>query len=243
MEKITKAIILAGGEGTRLRPVTYEIPKSLLTVHKKPIISYLVELFAAYGVREVKVIIRSVERNEFEWWMKRWGRNHGKINISFEEEPKPMGTIGYVARYLGAWVKNETFFVTNGDELKEIDLAEMERHHREQKGEATLALIEVSNPHEYGVAVLDGHRITRFIEKPKEPPSNFINGGFYIFEPVALGRLNEQIKSGQEFLMSEKDLFPRIAAAGKLVAYKASGRWCDCGNFERWEKAMKEWPI
>ena len=85
MKEITKAIILAGGEGTRLRPVTLEIPKPLLTVRRKPIVNYLIELFRKHGVREVKVIIRPKDREEFSWWLQRWGGVFDGISVSVEE--------------------------------------------------------------------------------------------------------------------------------------------------------------
>lgn len=237
-----KAIILAGGLGTRLRPVTYETPKPLITVRRKPILNYLVELFGRHGVREVAVVIRPDDRAEFEWWLRRWQGQLNGVRVSFAEEPEPMGTLGYLAHTLHAWAGSEPFYFTNGDELKEMDLTAMLAHHTTQHGLGTIALVQVPNPHEYGVPVLKGDAIVDFLEKPASPPSNFINSGLYVLEPKALAYVAEDVRDGKKFLMVEKDLFPRLAKDGKLMAYRGSGRWYDCGTLERWDKAIKEWP-
>jgi len=103
-------------------------------------------------------------------------------------------------------------------------------------------LVKVPNPEEYGVAVLNEPHIIEFLEKPQKPPTNLISSGLYLIQPEALDYFSERLKAGQEFLMIEKDLFPRLAQDRKLVAYKSSGKWYDCGNLARWERAIKEWP-
>ena len=236
-----KAIILAGGKGTRLYPVTLETPKPLLTVNRKPIINYLIELFADHGVQEIKVVIRPQDREEFEWWQSRWQKHFKNVSVSFEEETEPMGTLGYWAHQLADWTGNEPFFLTNGDELKQVDLSEMKKHHQQNKGLVTIALVQVPNPSEYGVAILNNHQIIEFLEKPANPPTNLISSGLYIVDPAAISYLSSRVKNGEKFLMIEKDLFPHLAKDGKLVAYKTQGKWYDCGNLERWEKAIKEW--
>ncbi|PIT92411.1 MAG: hypothetical protein COU08_02810 [Candidatus Harrisonbacteria bacterium CG10_big_fil_rev_8_21_14_0_10_42_17] len=235
-----KAIILAGGKGTRLRPITLEIPKPLITVKRRPIINYLIEMFQHHGVTETKIVIRPEDREEFRWWKKRWGEMMSGMDISFAEEPEPMGTIGYWVHELKNWTGSEPFFYTNGDELKEIDLTEMKKIHETNEALATLALVEVERPEEYGVAVLEGSIITHFLEKPENPPSNLISGGLYLFDPKVIDHISEE-KRNNPFLMAEQDLFPNLANIGKLTAYKAKGRWYDCGSLERWEKAINEW--
>lgn len=244
-----KAIILAGGQGTRLYPVTLEIPKPLLTIKRKPIATHLVELFRDHGVKEVRLIIRPQDRDEFEWWRKRWSDAMAGVEVGFEEETKPMGTIGYWAHVLRNWTKDEPFFLTNGDELKGVDLTAMAAHHNKTGGLATIALVEVPNPQEYGVAVLEGDMIVQFLEKPQNPPTNLINSGLYIVDPAVIRYLKptlsqaegRNLESAEKFLMIEKDLFPYLAQDKKLAAYKAAGQWFDCGNLQRWEKAIKEW--
>lgn len=238
---IKKAIILAGGQGTRLRPVTLEIPKPLITINRRPIVNYLVNSFVNHGVEEVKIVIRPQDREEFEWWLKRWGGDFKNVKVSFEEESSPMGTFGYWAHHLRNWTGEEPFFLTNGDELKDINLSEMYGHHKNLGALATIALVTVPNPNEYGVAVLENHYISEFLEKPQNPPSNLISSGLYIIDPRSIDCLEDKIKNGRQFLMVEKDLFPVLAKQKQLLGYKANGKWFDCGNLERWEKAIKEW--
>ena len=240
---IEKAIILAGGKGTRLYPVTLETPKPLLTINKKPIINYLIELFGLHGVEEVRVVIRPQDREDFEWWLRRWENAFGGINVALAEEAEPMGTIGYWTHALQNWTGQEQFFLTNGDELKEINLKEMAESHEKSGGLATIALVKVARPQEYGVAVLanDSDRIIDFLEKPPVPPSDLVSSGLYILDPKVADYLKHHVKNGQKFLMAEKDLFPQLAQDKKLFAYKSQGKWFDCGNLERWEKAIKVW--
>jgi len=229
-----KALILAGGKGTRLYPVTLETPKPLLTVRKKPIINYLIELFLQQGVHEIGISINSSHKEDFQWWYKRWWN---KYPFRFFEETEPMGTFGGL---VGAahWVKNENFYVTNGDELKHIDLAAMRDFQHEHQAPAVIALVEVERPHEYGVAVLEGPKIKKFLEKPQKPPTKFISSGLYYFTPEIFNYFDFD---HWRFAMLEKDLFPKLAQMGKLYGFPYKGKWFDTGTFERWQKAIEEW--
>ncbi len=232
-----KALILAGGLGTRLRPITYEIPKPLLPVKKRPILNHLIQLFDRYGASEIGVLVSRSHENDFALWRKNWEHDlpNEKISIFFEE--KPSGTFGWL-KNLRPWLADEKFILSNGDELKDLNLQKLKDFHEANSPVATIALVPVPNPHEYGVPVLDNHRILEFIEKPQNPPSHFINSGLYILEPEIFNYANLD----QDFLMIEKDVFPKVAAAGRLIGLKfEDGRWYDCGNLERWEKAMNEW--
>jgi NDP-sugar pyrophosphorylase family protein len=227
-----KAVILAGGKGTRLYPVTYEIPKPLLPVKKKPIINYLVDLFLKYGVREIAVSVSKDFRPEFDWWKKRY---YPKNKISFLEEKKPLGTFGGLG-YLKKWIGRDQFFLTNGDELKKIDLKKMAKFHSQYPVLGTIALVGVRNPQDYGVAVCKKGIIQKFVEKPKNPPSRYINSGFYLLSPEVFG-----YHPGAKFCMVEQDLFPQLAKEGKLAGFKFNGSWMDCGTFSRYEQALKNW--
>lgn len=238
---VRRAIILAGGKGTRLYPVTLETPKPLLTINKKPIINYLIEMFGGYGVQEIVIVIRPSDQEDFRWWEKRWKDKLPSIDFRFFVEDEPMGTLGSWAHKLYEWTGSEPFFLTNGDELKEINLSELTERHREAKALVTIAAVSVPNPSEYGVLVLDGGNICDFLEKPKNPPCNLISSGLYLIDPAARDYLKEPIFKREKFLMIEKDLFPQLAKIGKLAAYKSNGKWFDCGNIQRWEKAIKEW--
>ncbi len=232
-----KAVILAGGLGTRLRPVTYEIPKPLLPVKKKPIINHLLEFFLRHDISDFAILISRSHENDFQRW-KENNRNelgNAKINIFFEE--KPRGTFGGLS-LLKDWLGKETFILSNGDELKDFDLNRFIEFHKNKKGAGTIAMVKVPNPQEYGVPILNGHHIREFLEKPDPAPSEYISSGLYALEPEIL----DYADFSKEFLMIEKDIFPKLAAEGKLMGMKIeNGRWFDCGNLERWEKAIKEW--
>lgn len=232
-----KAVILAGGLGTRLRPVTYEIPKPLVPVRKKPILNHLLELFSRHGVQEVGVLASSAHEDDFRRWQKAWSDElpPGKISIFYEE--KPRGTFGGM-QPLREWLGQEPFIFSNGDELKDFDLTGLAKFHAEHKPVGTIALVRVPNPQEYGVPVMDEHRVVDFMEKPENPPSDYINSGLYVLSP----EIFDAADFNKENLMIEKDIFPKLAAEGKLNGLKMEdGRWYDCGNLERWERAMREW--
>ena len=241
--QVKKAIILAGGKGTRLYPVTLETPKPLLTVNKKPIINYLIDMFKKHGVQEIAITVRKGDFEDFSWWLKRWQNVLSGVWVKLIVEEEPMGTFGLWSHQLHSWTAGERFFLTNGDELKDVDLSEMSKHHDKTGAFATIATVEVENPSEYGVLVFDGEHVKSFLEKPANPPTKFISSGLYLINPEVRGYLLEDIQKGNKFLMIEKDLFPKLAAERKLAAYKSNGRWFDCGNLERWEKAIKEWGI
>ncbi|MEK7181161.1 MAG: nucleotidyltransferase family protein [Patescibacteria group bacterium] len=230
-----KGIILAGGLGTRLRPITYEIPKPLITVKKRPIINYIIDLFRKHGISDVGVIINRQHESDFIHWQKDWQDELSKTSLFYEE--KPAGTFGWL-KNLRDWIGNEKFILSNGDELKDFDLTALKNFHEKHSPVATIALVKVPNPQEYGVPVLFNHLVQDFLEKPSQPPSDFVNSGLYILEPAIF----DFADLNQEFLMIEKDVFPRVAKAGKLAGMKMeNSRWYDCGNLERWEKAIKEW--
>ena len=125
MPSVTKGVILAGGSGTRLLPLTLEIPKPLITIRKTPLINYNLSLFNAYGVRDVKVIIRPSDRKDYDRWLREYRNAFPDMQIELIEEPAPMGTMGYVFHHLREWMAGEDIFVTNGDDIKKVDLGAM----------------------------------------------------------------------------------------------------------------------
>tara|TARA_Y100000310_G_scaffold345858_1_gene471577 strand:- start:10333 stop:11040 length:708 start_codon:yes stop_codon:yes gene_type:complete len=228
----SKAVLLVGGKGTRLRPITYSIPKALIDVNGKTITEHLVELLKGHGVQEVVFSVGYLKEKIKDHF--KTGENHG-VKVSYIEEEDFLGTAGPLLLHKDNL--NETFIAGNGDELKEIDIKEMYKFHKESGGLATLALTKVEDPTQYGVADIDGNKIKRFVEKPskEEAPSNLINAGFYIMEPEVI----DLIKPG--FCMLEQDVFPQLAEQGKLFGFPFSGKWFDVGTHERYEIAKREW--
>ena len=239
-----RVVILAGGSGTRLQPVTLEIPKPLLNVQKKPILSHLVAFFNRHGIADSIILIHKNHKEDYQWWKKRYHKELPK-NLRIKIEPKPLGTFGGL-KYLNKDL-TESFILSNGDELKDFNLTDLIKSHKNnsQHPVATIALVKVKNPSDYGVPIRKGSRIEKFLEKPKNPClpvgrhlSNFISSGLYVLEP----EIFQYADWSRGFLMIEKDIFPKLADAGKLAGYKIkNGRWFDCGILERWEKAIKGW--
>ncbi len=234
---IRRAIILAGGDGTRLRPITLEIPKPLVPVQGTPIATWLVRLFARHGVEEITVIYPTKWKTQFETWAV---GAQGIAPITLFEETEKMGTLGAIAHEMTH--DNAPMFVTNGDELKGLDLNQLKVFHDEQRTQdvtyaATIALVRVPNPSEYGVAEMNETRIARFHEKPAIPPSTLISSGLYVIEPSVL----QEIDRAKRYLMFERDLFPSLAAQRRLGGCSLDGQWYDCGTPERWERAIHEW--
>ncbi len=227
-----RAVILAGGAGTRLYPITKELPKPLLPIKRKPILNYLVDLFYSYGIKEIAVLINKDFREDFNWWLKRY---YPKNKIKIVEEEKPLGTFGGLW-LLKDWISNKPFFLTNGDELKEINLTEMVNFHQKIKTLATVALIKVPNPKDYGVAIYENGLILKFLEKPKYPTSNYVSTGLYLFSPEIFN-----YHQGPKFSMIEKDILSKLAKEKKLAGFKFNGKWLDCGTWERYEQALKKW--
>ncbi len=229
---ISKAVILCGGVGTRLRPITYEIPKSLIPVHDRTLIEHLLDLFRKFGIHDILLSVGYKKEKIMQYFGN--GERFG-VKISYIEEDEPLGTAGPLkkARHL----LTNTFIVTNGDELKDVNLEELYSTHKENNAAATIALTKVSDPSQYGVVELKGSQILRFVEKPPldKAPSNLINSGLYILEPSII----DIIPDG--FAMLERDVFPRIAENGKLYGYHFTGQWFDTGTFERYEIALMQW--
>jgi NDP-sugar pyrophosphorylase family protein len=232
-----KGFILAAGGGTRLYPLTLEIPKPLLPVGKIPIITYLVDLFLENGVDDIKINIQRAHLEDFYKWKATYFP--GK-KIELMVEPKPSGTFTPVIKKINHHWFSEPIVVSNGDELKKLDLKKMINWHlkNSKKGAVTtVGLVKVKNPQVYGVAKMNGEKIVEFIEKPKKPPSSYINSGLYIMNP----EIRHYFPQNAKFAMFETDLFPQLAREGKLFGYKYKGQWFDCGDFQRWEDAIKNW--
>jgi len=226
----SKAVLLVGGRGTRLKPLTDKLPKALLEVQGKTITGHLFDLLKKYGIRDVVLCVGYLKDKIKEHFGD--GSRFG-MNITYVEEDEPLGTAGPL-KLAKKYLKG-SFIVSNGDELKDIHIPRMFRLHKRKDALATIALTTVDEPSHYGVAKLDGSRILEFVEKPTHPLSNLINAGFYILEPEVI----DMIPDG--FSMLEKDVFPKLAQLGRLRGFPFAGQWFDIGNIERYKTAEKSW--
>lgn len=233
INKIKKAIVLVGGEGTRLRPYTLELTKAMLPIKGKPMVMHALDLLKSHGVTEIVMAIGYKGEQIKEYFGD--GSKFG-LEIKYVEEKTPLGTAGplrMAKKYL-----TETFFIVWGDILSKIDLSDFMYFHKNNEGLATVALTTVNDPSRYGVAELKGSMIKQFVEKPKkeDAPSNLINSGLAIMEPEIIEKYIP--KKGKA--MVEYDVYPKLARENKLYGYPFSGQWFDTGTHEAYEKAIKE---
>lgn len=227
-----KALILAGGLGTRLRPLTYTRPKHLLPIANRPHIDHVLELLRSHDVNEV-VLLTSYLAEAFEETAVD-ARAHG-MTVHVTHEAEPLGTAGAL-KNAEAFVAEGTFLAFNGDVLTDVDLGEILRFHRDRRAVATIVLTPVEDPSAYGVVPTDGDgRVQGFIEKPprEEAPTNLINAGVYVFEPSVLDRI-----PAAEVWSAERALFPDLVAAGEPVyALGTDAYWMDIGTPEKYLQA------
>jgi len=179
-----KAIILVGGEGTRLRPLTYSVVKPMVPVANRPFIEHVIRKLALHGIDEIVLAMGYKADSIYAYFKDGLGLD---VRLTYSLEEKPLGTAGAI-KNAGGHVDN-TFFVLNGDCFSDIDYSEMLNQHRRNKAMATIALTHVDDPTRFGVVETDaGGRVLRFIEKPawKDVTSHWINAGVYLLEPAVL---------------------------------------------------------
>ena len=223
--------MLAGGYATRLRPISYVIPKLLFPVAGKPMIYWTLDLLKRFQVDEVVLAVNYLAedlRNAV-------GDEYRGIRIKYSLERTPLGTAGPIKLASKMTRLTKTFIAMNGDITTNIDFNKMLQSHKSSKAAVTDALREVQNPSRFGVVELDAaSRIMRFVEKPgrTEAPSRFINAGIYLIEPSVLKRIPSARK-----VSLEREIFPVLARRGKLGGFKLSDYWFDIGNFSDYRKA------
>jgi mannose-1-phosphate guanylyltransferase len=221
-----KAIVLVGGEGTRLRPLTYTTPKPLLPIANEPFLERQLTWLARHGIDEV-VLSLGYLPDAFSAHFP--ADRFGDLTLRYAVEDEPLGTAGgirYAAEVSGI---DERFVVCNGDVLTTLDLTEMVRFHDGQGGEATIHLCRVDDPSAFGVVPTrpDG-QVIAFVEKPprEKAPSHWINAGTYVLEPSVLDRIPPR------FTVSiERETFPRMLdRRGRLFALQSDAYWIDIGT-------------
>ncbi|HYZ46879.1 MAG TPA: NDP-sugar synthase [Actinomycetota bacterium] len=224
-----KALLLAGGFGTRLRPLTLTRPKHLLPIANRPHVDHVLDLLLRHGVDEV-VLLTSYLADAFAGVIAA-ARERG-LTVEVTHEPEPLDTAGAI-KNAEALVGADTFFVFNGDVLTDVDLGEVMAFHRARSAQATIVLTPVDDPSSYGVVPTDEDgRVEGFIEKPpaEAAPTNLINAGIYVFEPSVLQRIPE----GRRW-SAERQLFPELVEADAgLYAVATSAYWMDIGTPQKY---------
>jgi len=230
-----QAIVLVGGEGTRLRPLTSDVPKPAVTLVDRPFLAYAIEWLAAHGVSEVVLacgflpdVLREALGEE----------TRAGVTITYVAEPEPLGTAGairFAAEALGDRLEDR-FFALNGDVLADLDLSALARAHKQHGARATIAVHPVDDSSAYGLVRRDGgERVLEFLEKTGEEVPGEINAGAYVLERSVL----DLIPAGQAVSI-EREVFPRLVDDG-LYGRLLDGYWMDIGTPDRYLQAS--WDI
>jgi mannose-1-phosphate guanylyltransferase len=223
-------VILAGGLGTRLRPLTYTTPKPLLPIMNEPMVERLIKTLP----QDIEKVVLAVSYmfDGLNEYFKEYDVGHEVVLV---EEKEPLGTGGAIQNVEAHLDK--TFLVFNGDVISSLDIKAIINFHQKKGGIGTIAMWEVEDPTRYGILGFDAEsKITRFLEKPKpeEIFSNWINAGVYVLEPEILDLIEPQTKTS-----IEKEIFPPLATEGKLYGFKFHGYWVDAGTPEAYLKAHR----
>lgn len=227
-----KAVILVGGFGTRLRPLTLTTPKNLLPVGHVPMVELVIAHLAEHGVTEA-VLSMGYKPDTF---LEAYPDGHcAGVELHYAVEDEPLDTAGAIRFAAGEAGIDERFVVVNGDILTDLDVTRLVRFHDASGAEGTIALHTVEDPSRYGVVVTDvAGQVEAFIEKPskEDAPSRAINAGTYVFEPSVLGR----IPAGRPVSV-ERETFPALVDDGSLYALEGNAYWLDAGTPETYLQA------
>jgi len=226
------AVILVGGQGTRLRPLTDTRRKDMLPLVDRPLLAYTFEHLARYGVERGIVscgYLPDQIRSAFDG-------SYGGLSLEYAVEEEPLGTGGGIA--FAARGLEGSFFALNGDSLREADLSELVRFHRSTGAKATILLTPVADPSRYGLVRLAGDgRVETFLEKPRpeEIDTDLINAGLYVLEPEVL----DLVPEGRPVSI-EREVFPRLAEEGSVYGVALAGYWLDVGTPESYLQAHRD---
>jgi len=226
------AIVLVGGFGTRLRPLTEHVPKQMLPICGIPMIEWVIGHLADNGVEKVGLAM-GYRPDAF---LEAYPNGHiAETPYQVAVENEPLGTGGAIRFAVEQFETKETFLVLNGDVLTDLDVRALVQFHHDVQAEATIALQPVEDPSSFGVVTTDARgRVEEFIEKPEKgwAPSNNINAGTYVLEPSAV----EQIPQGRPVSV-ERETFPELAASGTLYALPSATYWLDTGTPQQFIQA------
>ena len=218
-----KAVVLVGGQGTRLRPLTENVKKELLPLVDRPILDHTLDRLVRHGIHEV-VLSSSYLEETFHAFLE---ARHGNPTITWITETEPLDTGGAIVNALPALDTDEPFVALNGDILTDLDVTRMLARHREREAAATIALTHVEDARAFGLVPLDGDgRVTEFREKPEDLVPGDINAGTYVLEPSALEAWDRGVS-----VSIERTIFPALIADGRPVfGFLSDAYWRDLGT-------------
>jgi NDP-sugar pyrophosphorylase family protein len=232
--KVSQALILAGGKGIKMRPFTYEMPKTMIPVHGRPILEHIIEHIREFNIRDIIISVDYLGEKIREYFGD--GSKLG-VRITYIENDKPTGNAPPL-KLARNFLSGNPFILWHGDVLADIDLMDLIDFHEEHKKLVTMALTSVIDPSEYGAVRLHGNNIVDFQEKAGKGPdvSRLINAGIYVVDPSAI----EYIPKKQVSYL-EKDVLPELIKKNNLCGYVFEGKWYDVSTPAIYAEVLKKW--
>jgi NDP-sugar pyrophosphorylase family protein len=231
--KISKTLILAGGVGTKMRPFTYEMPKTMIPIHGKPILEHTILSLRENHIKDIYISIDYLGSKICDYFGsgEKWG-----VNITYIDNKKPCGTAGAL-KSAKKYLTNDNFILIHGDVLAQIDIVDMIDFSQEENKILTMALTSIDDPSLYGSVRLRGAQVVEFAEKPKPTyqASRLINAGIYIAKPDIFRYINKSKGS------LEHDVFPALINDKNIAGYHFAGLWFDISTPKNYERALKQW--
>lgn len=230
-DEVIKVVILAGGKGVKLRPLTYELPSTMIPINSKPVLEYIITKMRDAGLYNIVLCVGHMAEKIISYLGD--GSRLG-IRLEYVIEKEDTGTAGVLK--LAEEKLSDTFVLVNGDTLSGVDVLDMISTHKSNKALVTMSLSEVEDPTQVGVVEMKGNKIVDFVEKPakENAPSNLSNAGCYVMSKKVL----EHIGSGPSML--EDDVFPVLAKKGLLWGYVFQDYWMDVDNLGAYEKVQQD---
>ena len=231
--KVKKALILAGGHGVKLRPLTYVLPKPMIPVNNRPILDYIIELLRTHNIRDLTISTGPLASKISDHFGD--GSKFG-VSITYIHEDKRSGT-GGALKQAKELIGDDMFVLFHGDVLAEINLHEMIEFHESNTCQMTMAITTQEETGDWGVVGLRGNKIVSFTEKPhKEGYQKHINAGIYIINPKVIDLIPNKV-----FTMLEDDVIPKLVEQGNICGYVFDGHWFDVSTPKIYEQALKYW--
>ncbi len=232
--KINQAVILAGGQGVKMRPFTYEMPKSMIPVGGRPILEHIINNFRENNIRDIILCIDYLGEKIKQYFSD--GSKFG-VKITYVDSKKPIGTAASLL-LAKKYLKNDAFLLWHGDVLADIDINDFIDFYEANDGLITMALTSVDDPSFYGSVKLRGNRVVGFKQKPGSghEVSRLINAGIYAINKKVLNYIPAKKPS-----YLENDVFPKIIKENQFLGYVFEGKWFDISTPKIYERALKEW--
>jgi len=234
---VDRAVLLAGGDGVRMRPFSYEIPKPLIPVNSKPVLEHMITALRDSGIKDIIICTGRLGEKIVKYFGD--GSKFG-VKITYSQEKKPLGT-GGALKLAQTFIGKKPFLLIHGDLLVRINFNELIKFHQQNKGLVTMALTSVDNPQDFGMVELQGFQVTGFVDRKlkrakEERVSHLVSSGIYVIEPEVF----QMIPKGKK-VMLEEVVFPKLITKEKLIGFPFKGPWFDLTTPKEYEKAIKKW--